>query len=142
MYVRSLLAQASVAHSETSSGEDHNAVDLAVNFPIGSVTVQVKTSAQRQRPGRTISVGTTEAWRQKWAVSLAPVYLVHVQLEHEPPSDWMQHQTLKTDFHAHAYWLRVNHLSDKTAKIPTANRLTADTFDEWAKELEADYQGA
>ena len=132
MYVRSLLAQAGVIHSEVPGGEDYLAVDISVIFPVGTVTAQVKTGTKKPNADGSISVSTTEKWREKWATPKTPIFLVYVRLEKAPPPDWLEHGDLHTVVHARAHWLRVNGLSLPTAKLPSENRLTASTFDEWA----------
>lgn len=52
MYLRPLLAQAGVAHAETSSGEDHLAVGMTLEFIAGSVRVQIKTGTKATKQGR------------------------------------------------------------------------------------------
>jgi hypothetical protein len=138
MYVRSILAQAGVIHAEVPGGEDHLAVDIAVIFPVGTVTVQVKTGASKEpNSDGSFSVSTTEKWRDKWANAKTPVFLVYVHLEEDQPPDWVDHADAHTVIHAHAHWLKVNNLSDASAKLPLDNRLTATTFDEWAEEFDA-----
>ncbi|PND54435.1 hypothetical protein CRM90_27945 [Mycobacterium sp. ENV421] len=135
MYVRSLLAQAGVIHNEIPGGEDYLAVDIAAVFPVGTVTVQVKTGTATPNQDGSISVSTTPEWRAKWANTQTPVFLVYVRLEKTPPPDWLQHEDLSTVLHARALWLRVNNLSAPTVKLPSSNRLTASTFDKWADEF-------
>lgn len=137
MYFRSLLAQAAVINGEISGGEDHLAVDLTVTFPVGSVTVQVKTGTKKVNKHGVIAVSTTKKWRDKWAVAKTPVYLVYVRLEKGQAADWIEHGDMHTLVHARAHWLRVDGLSDPTAKVPVANRLTSETFDEWVDDFEA-----
>lgn len=137
MYLRSLLAQAAVINSEITGGEDHLAVDLTVTFPVGSVTVQVKTGTKKVNKHGMISVPTTKKWRDKWAAAKTPVYLVYVRLEKNEAADWIEHGDIHTLVHARAHWLRVNGLSDATARVPVTNRLTSETFDDWVDDLEA-----
>lgn len=136
MYVRSLLAQVGVVHNEIPGGEDHLAVDLVLVFPVGPVTVQVKTGTKRPNKEGSIAVSTTPEWRDKWREARTPVYLVYVRLERKPPARWIEHEDLRTTVHARAHWLRVNGLSAASAKVPVRNRLTAITFDGWVKEFE------
>ncbi len=137
MYLRSLLAQAGVAHNETDSGEDHLAVDLNVNFASGTARVQVKTGTKRCNKDGSISVAVTEAWKRRWAASVLPVYVVYVRLEKAPPADWIDHEDVHTVVHARALWMRVNSVDGKSVRLPAHNRLTAETFDAWASEFEA-----
>ncbi len=137
MYFRSVLAQAAVVHGEMSGGEDHLAVDTTVTFPVGTVTVQVKTGTKKVAKDGTIPVSTTQKWRDKWATSMTPVYLVYVRLEKDEIADWIEHEPEHTIVHARAHWIRVNQLSDPIARVPVSNRLTADTFDIWVEHFEA-----
>ena len=137
MYVRSILAQAGVAHSEVSGGEDHLAVDLTLTLPVGAVTVQVKAGTKNPNKDGMISVPTKLAWRDKWRATKSPVYLIYVRLEKELPFDWVEHADLHTTIHAHARWIKVNELSAPSAKMPASNRLTAQTFDEWVEDVNA-----
>lgn len=136
MYFRSLLAQAGVAHTETTSGEDHLAVDLNVDFISGSVRVQVKTGTTRYNRDGSITVPVTDGWKAKWAASILPVYVVYVHLEKEPPADWIDHADVHTILHARALWARANSVKGKSVRLPADNRLTAETFDAWADEFE------
>lgn len=135
MYVRSLLAQAGVVHNEVPGGEDHLAVDLTLTFPVGSVSVQVKTGTKKPNKDGSISVPTTKSWREKWQEAKTPVYLVYVRLEKEPPTDWLEHADLHTIVHARALWTQVNELSAANAKVPGTNRLTAATFESWVDDF-------
>lgn len=136
MYVRSILAQAGVVHSEVAGGEDHLAVDLALLFPVGPVTVQVKTGTKRPNKDGSISVPTTGEWRDKWRQAKTPVYLIYVRLEKRPPAHWIEHAELRTTVHARAQWVRVNSLSVASVKVPVSNRLTATTLDGWVDDFE------
>jgi len=137
MYVRSILAQAGIGNEETTAGEDHYAIDLTVNLPMAKVGVQVKAGAQAPNQDGSFSVPTKESWREKWAATATPVYLVYVHLEKEPPPDWVEHGDCCTTLHARAHWLRVNNLSVPTARVPIANRLTVATFASWEQDVSA-----
>src|SRR5680860_1579379 len=139
MYVRSLLAQAAVAHNEVPGGEDHLAVDLALIFPEGPVTVQVKCGTKQPNKDGSITVPVTAAWKKKWADALTPVYLVYVRLEKAPPADWAEHGIAHTTIHARAHWARVNAVSAASVSVPLSNRLTAETFDAWVGEFVAQF---
>ncbi|MCT2221892.1 DUF4365 domain-containing protein [Dietzia cinnamea] len=132
-YVRSLLAQAGVAHIETSGGEDHLAVDISVNFRSGACGVQVKAGTKRRNKDGSITVPVNEDWKKKWATNALPVYLVYVHLEKEPPPEWIGHEDLQTVVRAKALWAQVNNVSGKSVVLPRHNQLTADTFDLWAE---------
>lgn len=136
LYVRSLLAQAGVAHSETSGGEDHLAGDITVNFPSGACIVQVKAGTKDRKSDGSITVPVTEAWKTKWANNALPVYLVYVHLEKAPPPDWIGHEDLQTVVHAKAMWSQVNDVSGKSVGLPRDNQLTADTFGLWAETFD------
>jgi hypothetical protein len=135
MFVRSLLAQAAVPHNEVPGGEDHLAVDLALVFPEGPVTVQVKTGTKTPNEDGSITVPVTEAWKRKWANTLTPVYLVYVRLEKPLPEDWAEHGAAHTTLHARAHWARVNAVSAGSVRVEASNRLTSDTFSDWVDEF-------
>lgn len=135
-YVRSLLAQAGVAHSETSGGEDHLAVDVFVYFPSGACGVQIKAGTKARNKDGSITVPVVSNWKTKWAANKLPVYLVYVHLEKTSPSDWIGHEDLQTVVHAKALWAQVNHVSGMSVKLPSANQLTADTFALWAEAFD------
>lgn len=139
MYVRSLLTQAALGNQETSPGEDHLATDLNVDFRPATIRVQVKAGRKRRNQDRSFSVSVNKKWRADWADAKIPVYLVYVHLEHTPPSKWFDHPRTATTVHAHAYWVRVDGLSVATVKVPTANRLTVDTFEAWNRDIEATF---
>lgn len=136
VYVRSLLAQAGLGNSETSPGEDHLSIDLNVEFRAAAVRVQVKAGRKRVNKDGSISVPTTPKWREDWATARIPVYLVYVRLERPQPAMWLEHPAASTTLHAHAYWARVNGLSVPTVRVPSANRLTVDTFAAWNRDIE------
>jgi uncharacterized protein DUF4365 len=139
MYVRSILAQAAVVNNEVPGGEDHLAVDLALIFPVGSVTAQVKTGTKKPNRDGSITVSVEESWKKKWAEAKTPVYLVYVYLEKKPPLDWAEHADAHTTLHARGHWIRVNAVSAASVRVPVSNRLTADTFDEWVGDFNALY---
>ena len=109
---------------------------LALVFPVGPVTVQVKTGTKRPNRDGSISVPTTPEWREKWRHAKTPVYLIYVRLEKTPPAHWIEHAELRTTVHARAHWVRVNSLSVATVKVPVSNRLTAATLDGWVDDFE------
>lgn len=135
-YVRSLLAQAGVAHSETSGGEDHLAVDITVIFPSGACCVQVKAGNKDRRKDGSITVPVNDEWKTKWSASALPVYLVYVHLEKELPSDWISHEDLQTVVHAKALWGQVNEVSGKSVVLPRDSQLTVGTFGMWAEAFD------
>lgn len=136
MYVRSLLAQAGVAHAEFSPGEDHLAADANVDFPTGPVRVQVKAGRKRLSKDGSITVPVTDVWKAKWAVSAVPVYLIYVHLGKADPAVWIEHEGVRTIVNAQALWTRVNTVKARSVRLPAQNRLTAATFDGWADEFE------
>lgn len=142
MYVRSLLAQAGVGHEETASGEDHLAVDLNLNFPMGTVRAQVKCGTQARNQDGSLSVSTSAKWREKWAGMAIPVYLIYVRLDKIPSDDWVDNFPLSTTTYAHAHWARVNRVLSPTVTLPASNLLTAHTFEAWATTFASEFQGA
>lgn len=135
-YVRTVLAQAALPNEETTSGEDHLAVDLNVQFPAAAVRVQVKCGTRNQNKSEFISVPVAPAWRDRWCATKTPVYLVYVRLEKGKPLDWLEHPTLATMVHARAYWVRMNGLSASSVSVPLSNRLSLATFETWNQQVE------
>jgi len=80
-----------VINNEVPGGEDHLAVDLTLVFPVGPVTVQVKAGTAKPNNDGSITVPVEESWRQKWAQTITPVFLVYVRLEKDSPGDWVDH---------------------------------------------------
>lgn len=136
MYLRSLLAQAGIAHAETSSGEDHLAVDMTLEFIAGGVRVQIKTGTKATNKDGSLTVPVTEAWKTKWSAAQVPVFLVYVRLEKSTPTEWIEHPDWHTVVHARALWARVNSVKGKSVRLPAQNRLTAETFATWAGEFD------
>lgn len=141
-YTMSLVAQAGIRQEETTSGEDHGAVDLTVHLTSAAVTVQVKTGTQqrRNRDG-TYSVPITATWCAKWAKQRVPVYLVLVVLSKGDPEAVVTHGPRSTTWHAHAYWVRVNDAAPGTVRVPAHNRLLLETFQVWDAEVERAFTG-
>lgn len=137
MYVRTLLAQAAVVHSEVSGGEDHLAVDMSLTFPIGTVTAQIKTGKKQPNSDGSITVDVTDHWKRKWANTKQPVYLVYVQLDKQPASSWVSHAAAETTLHAYALWQRVNEVTGASVRLPAENRLTAASFEAWVDDFDS-----
>ncbi|MBN7296616.1 DUF4365 domain-containing protein [Mycobacteroides abscessus] len=141
MYFRSLLAQAGVANNESSSGEDHLAVDVTVEFIAGGVRVQIKTGTKSLNKDGSLTVPVKDDWKAKWSAARVPVYLVYVHLEKAPPPQWIEHEDAHTVVHARALWARVNAVKGKSVRLPAQNRLTAETFATWAGEFDEPNRG-
>jgi hypothetical protein len=141
MYFRSLLAQAGVVHGEISSGEDHLAVDVTLEFVAGGVRVQIKTGTKSLNKDGSLTVPVKDEWKAKWSAAQVPVFLVYVHLEKAPPPQWIEHQDAYTVVHARALWARVNSVTGKSVRLPAQNRLTAETFATWASEFDQPNRG-
>lgn len=139
MYMRSLLAQANVAHSEFSPGEDRHAVDATLIFATSTVRVQVKCGTKEPNKDGSMTVDVMDGWKAKWSVCKQPVYLVYVRLEKADPPGWIEHAGLLTLMHTRAFWARVNTVTGSSVRIPIENRLCAETFIQWCDE--ADREG-
>lgn len=135
-YLNAFAAQAAVALTETRSGEDYLAVDASIDFPACPVRVQVKCGKKVVGSSGGISLSTRPTWRQKWAESKIPVYLLYVQVP-PAPDDWMHCPEEHTLVRGRGYWLRVNQMDTPTVVLPTHNRLTLATFVEWRRDAEA-----
>lgn len=135
MYMRTLLAQAGVAHSEFSSGEDYLAADATLEFESGAVRVQVKAGTRKPNKSGSITVPLRQDWKEKWSKCKLPVFLVYVRLEKTPHIEWIEHGDLHTLVHARAVWTRVNEVAAASVRVPLQNRLTVATFDTWVAEF-------
>ncbi|MCZ4078956.1 DUF4365 domain-containing protein [Rhodococcus sp. H36-A4] len=136
MYMRSVLTQAGVAHEEFSPGEDYLAVDGNISFATGTVRVQIKTGTTKPNKDGSITVPLRDDWIRKWALCTLPVFLVYVRLERDVGPEWLEHHDQHTVMYARAQWIRVNQVTAKSVRVPRANRLTADTFNDWAAEFD------
>jgi hypothetical protein len=143
-YVRAVCSQAGVGFQETSSDEDVLAVDGSVEFEIAPVRVQVKCTGQfRLKGGSTATWPIDESWRQHWKRSGIPVYFVLVIVDPDDQVSWLHHQDEATLHRAAAFWVRVDTLPQgQNIVVPKAQRLTADTLQLWAEDVEASFDPA
>lgn len=139
-YVSAICAQAGYLFVETpGEGDIHSLDGQVVMRPGLGVSVQVKCTHKpitRQR-GWNIQ----KAWRKNWEDLDLPGYFVQVSV---PPDtkDWVEHPAdhqWATLMQCAAFWTRIDPLSasQKTITVRTAQRLTVDTLDIWAADLEA-----
>jgi hypothetical protein len=137
MYVRSLLAQAGIAHSEGNPGEDYKAIDVTAHLSRGVVTAQVKTriSPRLSKDSTYYSISVTEEWSEKWKGQVLPIYLVLVALAKREYCHMVGHGQKFTTWHAHAYWTQVNDTKRGIVRVPVQNRLTMDTFVQWEHDI-------
>lgn len=137
-YVRAVCSQAGVPFNETSPDEDVLAVDGQVFFDIANVSVQVKCSSQYKISGRSATWPAEVEWRDKWGKSKIPVYFILVILDFDNQGDWLTHDGSGTFHRSAAFWTRVDGMSGGTGiNVPKNQRLTVDTFSQWASELDA-----
>ena len=140
MYVRALMAQAGVASTEMSPGEDYWGIDAIGLLRHGSVFIQIKAGRARRNADGSYSVAVTPEWCEKWSRQTTPIYLVYVSLARRADDAVVTHLVRSTTWHAHAYWARVNDALPGTVRVPVQNRLTLDTFLDWEAELRSGYQ--
>ncbi|GAA4536419.1 DUF4365 domain-containing protein [Amycolatopsis samaneae] len=134
-YLRNVCAQAGVGLNETSPDEDVLATDCDVRFPEGTVGVQVKCTSRLTLGGKTKTWRLKEEWIRKWEQCLLPVYFVLVVVPARHPS-WLEHLAEGTMHHTAAFWQRID--TDRLGRslvIPKAQRLTAETFSIWHRDL-------
>lgn len=143
-YVRAVCSQAGVGFQETSPDEDVLAVDGNVEFEIACARVQVKCTGQfRLKGGATATWPIDEAWRQRWKRSGLPVYFVLVIVDPDDQVSWLQHHDEATLHRAAAFWVRVDALQEgQNITVPKSQRLTADTLQLWADDVEASFDGS
>lgn len=133
-HVRAIASQAGWHLRETSADEDTEAVDLTVDMAEGSVYVQVKCGTRQVRAGH-VTVPVEKRWIQSWATKKVPVYLVYVKVASDPKS-WLVHDRASTVHASIAYWARVDGLQQqRSVKVPTDARLTADTLTGWRRDF-------
>lgn len=79
-----------------------------------------------------------DAWRSNWTGLAQPAYFVVVEVP-ESVSGWMEHVSTdrSTLEHASAYWTRIDPLplDQKSIKVQTQDRLTAETFEVWREQF-------
>lgn len=135
-YLRSICSQAGMPMQENSPDEDVLAVDCDVKFAEAPVLVQLKCTSKLKLTGQTASVALKPDWCTKWAAQKVPVYLVLVVVP-KNVGEWLTHQEGGT-FHATAaYWVRVYGNEGASVKVPKDQRLSAETFEQWHRELRA-----
>ncbi|MCC5479060.1 DUF4365 domain-containing protein [Streptomyces barringtoniae] len=136
-YVRSIVSQAGVGFTETSPDEDVLAVDGSVDFAIAPARIQIKCSSRFSIAGTTATWHSEFHWRERWSACALPVYFILVILDFDDRVDWIDHQLSGTHQKAAAFWVRVNRLgSDQKIHIPKSQRLTVDSLQVWAREVE------
>jgi hypothetical protein len=140
-YVRAICSHAGVGFTETSIDEDVLAVDGTVDFAVCPARVQIKCTGKfRISGGKTASWEAEESWWGKWHQSGIPVYFVVVVVDPDIQIDWLNHQDNGTLHRAAAFWVRVDHLPDRSRiTVPKSQRLTAETLAEWASDVDASF---
>lgn len=138
-YVSLLCAQAGYQFVETPSEGDVHSFDGYVFIRPGiPVSIQVKcshTPIARQR-----SWTIDKAWRKNWEDLDLPGYFVQVSVP-STITDWVEHPAQPrwtTVLRSAAFWARIDPLpsTQRTITVTTAQRLTVDTLDVWAADLE------
>ncbi|MEU7725177.1 DUF4365 domain-containing protein [Streptomyces sp. NPDC040724] len=136
-YVRSIVSQAGVGFTETSPDEDVLAVDGSVDFAIASARIQVKCSSRFSISGSSATWHSELHWRERWSACALPVYFVLVIMDFDDRAEWIRHDDRGTRQTAAAFWVRVNQLGeDQKIHVPKTQRLTAESLNLWAKEVE------
>lgn len=140
VYMRAIAGQAGCGFTETSPGEDTLAIDHFVEFPEGSVRVQVKTTATAaiDDSDEYLSFSAEDKWIAKWARAQVPLYFVIVVVPSVSDS-WLAHDSTGTQMvGTAAYWVRLTagqFDTTKTIKVPRAQRVTLDTIPTWHDDL-------
>ncbi|MEX8057406.1 DUF4365 domain-containing protein [Microbacterium sp. 16-032] len=140
VYMRAIAGQAGCGFNETSPGEDTLAVDHVLDFPEGSVRVQVKTTATMaiDDDDEYLSFSAEDKWITKWARVQVPLYFVIVVVPSVSDS-WLAHDVNGTQMvKTAAYWVRLapeQFDTTKTIKVPRAQRVTLETIPTWHTDL-------
>lgn len=72
-----------------------------------------------------------------WNKCKIPVYFILVILEHHDRFNWVEHHSAGTDQQAAAFWVRVDSIGPtENVVIPKNQRLTIETLNQWAEEVE------
>ncbi|MFJ6677463.1 DUF4365 domain-containing protein [Actinosynnema sp. NPDC091369] len=140
-YVRAVCSQAGAGFQEGSPDEDVLAIDGSIEFEMAPARVQVKCTGQfRIKGGSTATWPIEESWLRHWKRSGVPVYFILVIVDPDDQVSWLQHQDDATLHRAAAFWTRVDTLADgQNIVVPKSQRLTADTLQLWAEEVEASF---
>lgn len=140
VYMRAIAGQAGCGFNETSPGEDTLAIDHTLDFPEGSVRVQVKTTATRaiEDQDEYLSFSAEDKWIEKWSRVKVPLYFVIVVVPSVSDS-WLTHDITGTQMvRTAAYWVRLlpgQFDTTKTIKVPRAQRVTLETIPTWHQDL-------
>lgn len=144
-YVSAICAQAGFLFIETPGEGDVHSLDGQVILRPGlGVSVQVKCT---HRPiARSRSWAIKQAWRRNWQELDLPGYFVQVSVPGDTTS-WADHPEgprWNTLMRSAAFWTRIDPLgpNQKSIVVETSRRLTVDTLDEWATDLEAVVRGS
>lgn len=141
LYMRALVAQAGWGSTETSPGEDHKGIDVALDFTEGAVHVQVKCGTKAPSKGGWYTIPVEAQWVTKWNASKTPVYLVYVPVVLDP-ARWVSHNGSSTQLTARAFWVRVDQSpSSGSVRVPIQNRLVADTLALWRNDFNNAFGG-
>lgn len=142
-YVSAICAQAGFRIDETPSQGDVYSFDAQVFIRSTlSVFVQVKCTSKpitRQR-----SYAIKPAWRKNWEDLDLPGYFVVVSVPADT-TDWIEHggKPWATELRSASFWTRIDPLKpdQKSVTVKTTQRLTVDTLDTWAADLQVARRG-
>lgn len=143
IYLAALCVQAGFGNDPTTRDEDVRAIDGTIHFDVGSCAYQVKCTT-KEFGARTHALAwpIEDKWQARWAKAQMPVYFIVVRVKEQ--QNWVKHPAeLSTVLEAAAYWVKVDiGTNEKSIMIPSSQRLTAETLQDWAAELESEYTAA
>lgn len=143
-YVSLVCDQAGLLFQESPSQGDVYSFDGQLWIKSGlSVSVQVKCTARRVVRQRSYRI--KPAWRKNWDRLDLPGYFVVVTVPSDVTDDWLEHaeDPAATLARSAAFWTRIDPLDPNQTDITVlaSQRLTVDTFKEWADDLQFAKQG-
>lgn len=137
-YLSDVCAEAGVGLSETRAGEDHFAIDAYVVLRNGPVPVQVKCTTRQftQTEPRHMTWQIEQAWWDKWAENMLPVFVLLVQVPNDDRG-WIDYDQDDATLHrTSAYWVHVQAApgpAPASITLPRAQRFTAASLTEWTR---------
>lgn len=142
-YVAAICDQAGFRFDPTPPQGDVYSLDGQIFIRSNlSVSVQVKCTSTPIKLARSFEI--EPAWRHNWERLDLPAYFVVVSVPADT-TDWMTHsdKPWSTALTSAAFWTRIDPLSpgQRSIKVRTRDRLTADTLDLWSADLREAREG-
>jgi hypothetical protein len=137
-----MCAQAGYTAQETRQDEDVVAVDAWVTLRGGPVPVQLKCTSSPEQTKAGYRVDFEDGWITEWKQQRLPVFIVLVVVP-KGQNRWIDHTIDTVTLHrAAAFWGPFDPASTaKSITLSRKDRLTADSFASWQKELDSVFEG-